>query len=125
MSDEPKRGGLFGRLSHGLRSSPATSMGDDARASQNPAIGESAAAPSSASDLINQGLIRRAQDGAAAALPLFEQAAKLAPNSYVPFLMLGNATNELDELDRAAAYFERARDLEPNNHVVRYNLGIN
>jgi protein O-GlcNAc transferase len=127
MNDERKRGSLFGRLARGLRSNPAASENDGARTEQYPGVPAAgiAGAPSSASDLINQGLIRRARDGAAAALPLFEQAAELAPNSYMPFLMLGNATSELDELDRAATYFERARDLEPNNHVVRYNLGIN
>jgi len=83
------------------------------------------ATPPSASDLISEGLRQRQQHGAAAALPLFERAAKLEPNSHMPVLMLGNAWSELGELDSAVLYYERARDLQPNNHVIRYNLGLN
>jgi len=43
----------------------------------------------------------------------------------MPVLMLGNAWSELGELDSAVLYYERARDLQPNNHVIRYNLGLN
>ena len=39
--------------------------------------------------------------------------------------MLGNVASELGELDTAVAHYERARDLQPNDHVVRYNLGLN
>ena len=55
----------------------------------------------------------------------FERAAKLEPNSHVPWFMLGNVASELGELDLAVAHYERARDLQPNDHVVRYNLGLN
>jgi protein O-GlcNAc transferase len=119
MTDERKRGGLLGRLVQSLRSGPAASETD---AASTTAV---AAAPPDANELINEGLLLRKQSGAAAALPLFERAAELAPNSYVPFLMLGNASSEMNELDRAVVYFERARDLEPNNPVIRYNLGLN
>jgi protein O-GlcNAc transferase len=83
------------------------------------------AAMGAANELINEGLVQRQQYGAAAALPFFERAAELTPDSHLPFFMLGNAATELGELDRAAVYFERARYLEPKNHVVRYNLGLN
>jgi protein O-GlcNAc transferase len=127
MSDERKRGGLFGRLARGLRSGSAASGTGDAPSMQQTAvpIAETAPAPPGASELINEGLLLREKSGAAAALPLFERAAELAPDSYLPFLMLGNASSELNELDRAVNFFEHARDLEPNNAVIRYNLGLN
>ena len=43
----------------------------------------------------------------------------------MPVLMLGNAWSELGELDSALLHYERARSLQPNNHVIRYNLGLN
>jgi protein O-GlcNAc transferase len=127
MNDERKRGGLFGRLTRSLRSAPAVGGAADTPAMQQPAmpIADTAAAPFGADQLISEGLLRRNQSGAAAALPLFERAAELAPDSYLPFLMLGNASSEINELDRAVIYFERARDLEPDNAVIRYNLGLN
>src|SRR5271168_3087854 len=126
MNEERKRGGLFGRLARGLRSSPAAKEAGEAPAVQHPAapLPENAAVPPGANDLINEGKRRREQSGAAAALPLFEQAAKLAPNSYLPFFMLGNTATDMQELDLAVTYFERARDLEPNMHVIPYNLGL-
>jgi protein O-GlcNAc transferase len=124
MDNERKRGGLFGRLARGLRSGLAPRDTDAVERTGAP-VNESAAEQTGATDMIREGLLRREQAGAAAALPLFEQAAELAPNSYLPFLMLGNAASEMEDLDRAASYFERARDLEPNNHVIRYNLGLN
>ena len=126
MNDERKSGGLFGRLARGLRSGPAPGKTDGIQAIEHAGAPTTEnAAQTGASELISEGLLRREQAGAAAALPLFEQAAELAPNSYLPFLMLGNAASEMDDLDRAATYFERARDLEPSNHVIRYNLGLN
>ncbi len=126
MNEVRKRGGIFGRLARGLRSGPASET-DDALAVQPPAVPVTAvaAAPPGANELINEGLLRRQQSGVAAALPLFERAAELEPDSHLPFFMLGNAATEMDDLDRAAIYFERARDLEPTNHVIRYNLGLN
>jgi len=126
MNEERKRGGLFGRLARSLRSGPAASGTDGIPTEKYPAapIAEKAAAPPAANDLISEGLRRRELSGAIAALPLFEQAAKLAPDSYLPFFMLGNAATEMQDLDLAVAYFERARDLEPNNHVIAYNLGL-
>jgi protein O-GlcNAc transferase len=91
-----------------------------------PAAAAGTAPAPSASDLIGEGLRQRQQTGsAAAALPFFERAARLEPDSHVPFLMLGNALSELDELDSAVPHYQRARDLQPNNHVIRYNLGLN
>src|SRR5271165_2603891 len=126
MNDERKRGGLFGRLARGLRSGPAAGGTDDAPTVRHPAAPiPDARAPPGADELISEGLLRRKQSGAAASLPLFERAAELAPESYLPFLMLGNASSEMNELDRAVIYFQRARDLAPNNPVIRYNLGLN
>jgi predicted O-linked N-acetylglucosamine transferase (SPINDLY family) len=79
----------------------------------------------SASELINEGLRQRQQVGTAAARPYFEGAAKLEPNSHVPWFMLGNVASELGELDAAVAHYEHARDLNPSDHVIRYNLGLN
>src|SRR5262249_6640439 len=36
-----------------------------------------------------------------------------------------NALSELRDLDSAVVHYQRARDLQPNNHVIRYNLGLN
>jgi protein O-GlcNAc transferase len=88
------------------------------------AAAEIAPAPS-AGDLVNEGLLQRQQVGTAAARPYFEKAAKLEPNSPVPWFMLGNVASELGELDTAVAHYEHARDLNPNDHVIRYNLGLN
>jgi protein O-GlcNAc transferase len=116
MNEGPKQGGILGRLSRVL----------GPRAPQaNTLLVESVAEPVGASPLINEGMLRLKQSGVAAALPLFEQAAKLEPHSHVPLLMLGNAFSELNELDRAAGYYELARDLAPKNEVIRYNLGLN
>jgi protein O-GlcNAc transferase len=81
--------------------------------------------PPSASELVNEGLQQRQRHGAAAALPYFERAAQLEPNSHVPCFMLGNVASELGDLDTAVIHYERARDLQPNDHVIRYNLGLN
>jgi len=37
--------------------------------------------------------------------------------------MLGNAAAEMGQLDAAAEFYRRARELQPNDHVIRYNLG--
>jgi protein O-GlcNAc transferase len=75
--------------------------------------------------LINEGLRQRQEHGVAAALPYFEKAAQIEPASHLPFFMLGNAAGELGDLDAAAAHFLRARDLQPNEYVIRFNLGLN
>ena len=77
-----------------------------------------------ASELVNEGLKQRQQNGARAALPLFERAALLEPGSHLPLLMLGNANSEINHFDQAAVYYERARDIEPKDAVVRYNFGL-
>lgn len=76
-------------------------------------------------ELINEGLRQRQEHGIAAALPFFEKAAQLEPNSHLPFFMLGNAAAELGELDAAALHLARARDLQPGEYVIRFNLGLN
>jgi protein O-GlcNAc transferase len=83
------------------------------------------APPPSASELINEGLQQRQRSGTAAARPYFERAAQLEPNSPVPWFMLGNVASELGDLDAAVAHYAHARDLNPSDHVIRYNLGLN
>lgn len=78
----------------------------------------------SADELISEGLRLRQQLGVSAAIPLFEQAARRDPKSHMPLLMLGNAATELADYDHAAEYYARARDAEPKNHVIRFNLGL-
>ncbi len=39
--------------------------------------------------------------------------------------MLGNVASELGDLDTAVRHYEHARDLQPSDHIVRYNLGLN
>jgi protein O-GlcNAc transferase len=75
-------------------------------------------------ELIKEGLRQRLEHGAPAALPFFEKAAEIDPTSHLPFFMLGNATSELGDLDTAVRYFVRARDLCPNEYVIRFNLGL-
>jgi protein O-GlcNAc transferase len=88
------------------------------------ATAQAAPAPT-ASELINEGLRQRQQVGTAAARPYFERAAQLEPNSPVPWFMLGNVASELGTLDSAVANYVHARDLNPHDHVIRYNLGLN
>jgi protein O-GlcNAc transferase len=76
-------------------------------------------------ELIREGLRQRQEHGVAAALPYFEKAALLDPDSHLPFFMLGNAASELGDLDAAVLHLTRARDLQPNEPVVRLNLGLN
>lgn len=76
-------------------------------------------------ELIKEGLRQRQIHGVAAALPYFEKAAQLAPDSHLPFFMLGNAVGELGDLDAAAGHLQRARDLQPNEAVIHFNLGLN
>jgi len=85
---------------------------------------DTAAAPG-ASELIDEGLRQRQRTGVEAARPYFEKAAKLEPNSHVPWFMLGNVASELGDLDTAVAHYAHARDLHPTDHVIRYNLGLN
>ena len=82
------------------------------------------AAPS-ASELINEGLQQRQRAGTLAARPFFEKAAQVEPNSPVPWFMLGNVASELGDLDLAVTHYTHARDLNPSDHVIRYNLGLN
>lgn len=126
MNDEPKGGGILSRLARGIRSLAAGHAANPPAAVPAAAATlETAATPPSASDLISEGLRRRQQHGTAAALPFFERAAQLEPDSHLPVLMLGNAWSELGDLDSAVLHYERARNLQPDNHIIRYNLGLN
>jgi protein O-GlcNAc transferase len=146
VSNGHKPAGMFGRLLRNVRSvfsgsaaidrapaadrvtatdAIATTAADGATAKAAiPATAASAPAPS-ASELINEGIRQRQQFDAEAALPYFERAAQLEPNSHLPWFMLGNVACELGDLDVAVAHYQRARDLHPNDHVIRYNLGLN
>jgi protein O-GlcNAc transferase len=126
VNNERKSGGVFGRLLQRSRSMFA------GRTETTPAPGTSAGAgtaqaapPPTASELINEGLRQRQQVGTAAARPYFERAAQLEPNSPVPWFMLGNVASELEDLDSAVANYAHARDLNPSDHVIHYNLGLN
>jgi predicted O-linked N-acetylglucosamine transferase (SPINDLY family) len=127
MNDGTKRNDIFSRITRGVRSVFRAEERSAAAApvlatAQAPAAAER---PLHAKDLIDEGLRERQQHGAAAAIALFERAAQLEPNSYLPILMLGNAASELGDIDKATDYYTRARDLEPKNHIIRYNLGLN
>jgi protein O-GlcNAc transferase len=113
-----------------VAASDATQSAAKTAATGTPAKAAGAAAadpmpPPSAGDLINEGLRQRQQVGTEAARPYFERAAKLEPNSPVPWFMLGNVASELGDLDAAVAHYVHARDLNPSDHVIRYNLGLN
>src|SRR5277367_2657090 len=95
------------------------------RMDEGPKFGTDSARAPTAGELINEGLRQRQAHGVAAAVPFFEQAARLEPNSHLPCFMLGNAASELGDLDAAVVHYERARDLAPNDHVIRYNIGLN
>lgn len=86
---------------------------------------EHPAPPQTANELINEGLRQRQRLGTAAAQPYFARAAQLEPESPVPWFMLGNVASELGDLDSAVANYAHARDLNPGDHVIRYNLGLN
>lgn len=146
MSNERKSEGTFGQILRNVRSAffrnkttvpaqtserapatgaTATSATADTTAKASPAATPDPAQPPSASELINEGLRQRQQFGAEAARPHFERAARLEPNSHVPWFMLGNVASELGDLDTAVAHYAHARDLHPSDHVIRYNLGLN
>jgi protein O-GlcNAc transferase len=98
---------------------------DRVPAADRVAVTADSSPPPSASELINEGLRLRQRVGVAAARPYFEKAAQLEPNSHVPWFMLGNVASELGDLDLAVAHYMHARDFHPNDHVIRYNLGLN
>ena len=141
MRDGRKSGGIFARFAKGFRSATAgesarrgskvetSAVGSSRVASSavesEPAAPAAAAPQASAAELINEGLRQRQQLGTAAAVPFFERAALAGPDSHLPFFMLGNAAAELGNLDAAVVHYTRARDLAPNDHVIRYNLGLN
>lgn len=133
MRDGRKSGGLYARFAEALRRAAKTKPQGAASPLSLPAAMDAAAAPAtagaapraSAAELVNEGLRKRQQLGTAAAVPFFERAALAEPDSHLPFFMLGNAAAELGDLDAAVAHYARARDLAPNDHVIRYNLGLN
>jgi protein O-GlcNAc transferase len=133
MRDGRKPGGVFARFAKGLRSAiageperlpSAESTPDASTVEARPASPVAAPPPASATELINEGLRQRQHLGTAAAVPFFERAAFAEPQSHLPVFMLGNAAAELGDVDAAVVYYARARDLAPNDHVIRYNLGL-
>jgi protein O-GlcNAc transferase len=129
MTNEPKSGGTFARLLRGIRAvlqRGETNCTPVAEKASPPVTFAPASAPTpTAAEFINEGLRQRQERGVAAAQPFFERAAQLEPDSHVPFLLLGNVASELGDLDTAVRRYARARDLQPNDHVIRYNLGLN
>jgi protein O-GlcNAc transferase len=107
-----------------VKAAPKTITATDIDA---PRHGESASivSRSAAFELINEGLRQRREHGVLAAQPYFERAAILDPGFHVPVFMLANVASELGDLDTAVTNYERARDLHPTDHVIRYNLGLN
>jgi predicted O-linked N-acetylglucosamine transferase (SPINDLY family) len=130
MRDGSKPPGIFARLADKLLSATAAepvrqSSTTESSEGEAPRATPAAAAPqTSAAELINEGLRQRQQLGTAAAVPFFERAAAVEPNSHLPFFMLGNAATELGDLDAAVVHYARARDLAPNDYVIHYNLGL-
>jgi protein O-GlcNAc transferase len=134
MADGRNPRAVFARFAKGLRSAiaggpapraSAESSAVDASTAEARPVALAAAPPrASATELINEGLRHRQHLGTAAAVPFFERAALAEPQSHLPVFMLGNAAAELGNVDAAVAHYARARDLAPNDHVIRYNLGL-
>jgi predicted O-linked N-acetylglucosamine transferase (SPINDLY family) len=117
---------MFARIARGIRSTLAAGEPERPTVVERAVVPDASAHPSpSAEELISEGLRQRRQFGPAAAIPWFERAAQLDPNSHMPLLMLGNAASEASDLDRAVGYYQAARDLKPKDYLVRYNLGLN
>jgi protein O-GlcNAc transferase len=125
MNDQRQAGGALGRLFRSVRSALIGIEADRAPVADNATAGPAPASAPAADELIKEGLRQRQEHGVAAALPFFERAAQLEPNSHVAFFMLGNVASELGDLDAAVLHYGRARELQPNDHVIRYNLGLN
>jgi protein O-GlcNAc transferase len=76
-------------------------------------------------DYVNEGLRRVQSRDVAAALPLFQKAAEIEPDSHIPPFMLGNAFSHMGDLDTAANHYQRARGLRSSEAVIRFNFGLN
>jgi protein O-GlcNAc transferase len=133
MTNQRKSGGTLARLLRGIRAVLQSGETNRTLVAEKAAPPVTSAPPSAptptatatAAEFINEGLRQRQERGVAAAQPFFERAAQLEPDSHVPFLLLGNVASELGDLDTAVRRYARARDLQPNDHVIRYNLGLN
>jgi predicted CXXCH cytochrome family protein len=71
----------------------------------------------------NLGLLYAGQGRTAEAVPLFEQALAARSNLVAGWVQLGNATARLDRLDRAAASYRRALELDPSQTEAYLGLG--
>jgi tetratricopeptide (TPR) repeat protein len=74
-------------------------------------------------DLLTQGLALLAQDRRAEALPFFQQAAQLDPNSFDAWFNLGATLNSLSRYVEALVAHERATSLDPSISLVWSNRG--
>jgi len=72
--------------------------------------------------LLTAGLQSRAAGRTEEALARFEAAAALDPTSALAQFYLGNCAWEARDFDRAIQYFEKAREQNPKDGVVRLNL---
>ncbi len=78
----------------------------------------------SLTDLITQGRALQAQQKHAEALPFFQRAAQLDPNSFDAWANLGYTLEELKRPAEALPANERATTLGPNNVFAWYNKGV-
>jgi tetratricopeptide (TPR) repeat protein len=77
----------------------------------------------SVSDLLTQGRALQAQQKHAEALPFFQRATQLDPNSFDAWANLGYALNSLGRHAEALPAEERATKLDPNNAAAWCNKG--
>ena len=76
----------------------------------------------SAADLVTRGSALNAQNKYAEALPLFERATQLAPDSFDAWFNLGYTFELLGRHADALQANERATTLDPNSNAASYNL---
>ncbi len=129
MTNQRKLCGRLARLLRGFRAALKGGRPDFTPAAERAATlltsAPTSATALTAAELISEGLRHRQERGVAAAQPFFERAAQVKPDFHLPYFMLGNVASELGDLDTAVRHYERARDLQPNDYVIRYNLGLN
>jgi tetratricopeptide (TPR) repeat protein len=94
--------------------------------SQQQGTRDAASAPApgaSADDLIAHGKALVAKNQYAEAMPFFERATRLAPNSFDAWFSLGYVCNMLGRSEEALMAYERALALDPTNAAARNNKG--
>jgi tetratricopeptide (TPR) repeat protein len=78
----------------------------------------------SAEELVARGKALEAQRRQSEALPLFERATQLAPQSFVAWANLGVTLNLLEKWQKALLAHERATTLDPNDALAWNNKGV-